>query len=628
MGTTQHGSEGTPAPIGKPITARDSLSQPGIGAPKLTGTDGLDAPFLLSWRLLAWIAALAAIFIGGTFSLYRLDDTVWRAAGPQEGYYWSVAQYQIAFYRTRELVRAEAHGEPIRADEILQQAQTLETKGRVLIDPSELSAFFKALEGHDALFGALERFQSKAVGTLRSGGFARESASALLQDFDQMDGLLVKLADEVRVEEIRHREATMSGLLQRRMLLWILLGAGWVLLLAWLVTLAKSERRYRRAASEQAIAQLSEMQALKALEDAVKAKSTFLGMVSHELRSPLQDILSSLEVLERRATGENAAFVARVRRSANALKAQLQDLLTLATGEAGRLEIRPETFEAGDLVAGIIDMFTDDAARKGLQLQAHTPEGPVFAVADAKRIIQVLTNLVSNAIKYTDSGRVDVTLLPFDEDASELVFVVSDTGKGIAPEYLPSLFSAYTRFGSLEHGGREGAGIGLAIVSTVLQHLGGRIKPESKVGEGTTFSVWVPAIKPTYEDEQREGQGSDANNLLFVDDRPEVLDALASVATELGYACDKAPSAAIGANLLASRKYDVVFIDLDMPVKGGLELASETRRGNGPNAETRLVAISAADGRGIGTNWPFNAFLEKPIDRRALSDAISPRMPG
>jgi len=398
------------------------------------------------------------------------------------------------------------------------------------------------------------------------------------------------------------------------------------LLMAWLVTLARSEMRFRRAAEEEAAARRSEQAAIADKQEAVRAKSNFLGMVSHELRSPLQDILSSLEILERRATGKDAEFVSRVKRSANALKAQLRDLLTLATGEAGRLEIRPETFEAGELLAGVVDMFFDEACKKKLRLIGNVPDDPTFAIADAKRIMQVLTNLVSNAIKYTDAGGVEVSLEPFDVERSELVFVVSDTGRGIPSEYLPTLFSAYTRFGALEHGGREGAGIGLAIVHTVLRHLGGKVDVTSKVGQGTTFTVRIPATMPDCD--APAGEATEVNHILIVDDRAEVLDALVSIASELGYTCDKAPSAAVAANLLAAKKFDVVFIDLNMEVKGGLELASETRRGNGPNTETRLVAISAAEGRGVGSSWPFNAFLEKPIDRWALSEAIEPRMPG
>lgn len=588
----------------------------------------------LNWRFWVSIATLATVLGTGTYSMYRLDRDVWEVAGPQEGYYWTVAQYHLAFKDMREVLRAEALGDAIDHEEHQLRADILDSKAKILTQPSELTNFFRTLDGYRDMAEQLREFQERVLPVLHSPTFAREDAVALLPEFRRVERLVIRFANEVRVEEIRSREATMAGLQQRRMWVWIALSASSVVLVAWLVTLRHSERRYRRKAEEEATARRREHAAIKEkhaaskeLEAAVRAKSNFLGMVSHELRSPLQDILSSLEILERRASGTDAEFVARVRRSANALKAQLQDLLTLATGEAGRLEVRPETFEGCDLLSGVLDMFAEEAAKKGIRLIGHVPDEPVFAIADAKRIIQVLTNLVSNAVKYTDKGRVDVTLKPFDTHRSELIFVVSDTGRGIAGEYQPTLFSAYTRFDALGNGGREGAGIGLAIVHIILKHLGGEVEPISEVGKGTTFTVRIPATLPKYADSRQQSGVDQAHNLLFVDDRPEVLDALANIATELGYTCDKALSAAIAANLLAASKYDVVFIDLDMPIKDGLQLASETRRGNGPNAETRLVAISAADGRGVGNSWPFNAFLEKPIDRWALSEAISPRMP-
>jgi signal transduction histidine kinase/CheY-like chemotaxis protein len=460
----------------------------------------------LSWKLIASVATLTTVFASATYSLYRLDSSVWQAAGPQEGY-------------------------------------------------------------------------SRAV----------------------------------------------------RMLLWIVLSASWAMLIVWLITLARSERKYRRAAEQEAAARRSEKAAITAMQEAVRTRTTFLGMVSHELRSRLQSILSALDVLELRMSGaDNAEIVSRVRRSANALEAQLRDLLILAKGEAGRLEIHPEHFDAGELVAGVVSMFVEQANEKGLQIAAHVPSEPVCAIADPTRITQVLTNLVSNAVKYTNTegGRIDVTLWPFDIERRELVFVVSDTGRGIPAEHLPNLFATYTRFGALERGSQEGAGIGLAVVQTVTEHLGGTVDVQSKEGEGTTFTMRVPAAQLEVGASRESASGSDPRLILIVDDRADVLEALESVARGLGYNCDRAASAAIAANLLAARSYDVVLIDLDMPVKRGEELASETRRAKGPNSDTRLVAISAAENRETGSAWPFNAFLQKPIDRWTLRQAVETRSQG
>ncbi|WP_457329663.1 sensor histidine kinase [Rhizobacter sp. P5_C2] len=427
------------------------------------------------WHLLAKVVSLSAVFVGGTYVLYRPDDSAWSLNGPREGYYWSVAQYQLAFYRMRELVRVEAAGEPVDQDHRHLRADILQSKARILIVPSELTRYFAGIEGYSANVEKLQGFHLRVMHRLTRQDLDRESAIELLSQFEDIEPVLVRLANEVRIEEMRSREAAADALLQRRTLLWGVLTAAWLLITGWLVTLARSERKLR---------------------DAIRSKSNFLAMVSHELRSPLQDILCSLDVMERRGSGAaNEEFVSRIRRAANALSTQLRDLLTLATGEAGRLEIRPEAFEAGALVRDVVDTFKPQAFAKGLELRADVPDDPVFVIADPKRILQVLSNLVSNAVKYTDAGHVHVTLHAMPAVPRELHLTVSDSGRGIASEQLPSLFLACTRLASLERGGREGVGIGLAIVHTVAAHLGGTVDVESSLGAGSCFEVRIPVTR-------------------------------------------------------------------------------------------------------------------------------------
>jgi signal transduction histidine kinase/CheY-like chemotaxis protein len=522
----------------------------------------------------------------------------------------------------REILRLEAAGLSVDIETHQLRADILDSKGNVLLEPSELTEFFSQSSRFSSLLADLKRFQDKVIPKLQAPALKREDAVVLLPDFDHVEESIIRLGNEVRNEEIRNREETMRSLVRRRLLLWGVLVFSWATIIIWLVTLAKSERKYRRAAEEESAARKRERRAIEAMQEAVRVKSNFLGMVSHELRSQLQNILSSLDVLEQRMFGAgNGELVVRVRRAADALNGQLRDLLTLAKGEAGKLEVRPEAFEAGELFMGVLDLFGEAAEKKGIRLVGHVPNEPVFVVSDPTRISQVLTNLVSNAVKYTEVGQVDVSLHPMPPDRGELRFEVRDTGNGIPHECLPSLFTAYTRFGSSER--REGAGIGLAIVRTVLDHLRGSIDVESEEGKGTTFKVNVPVTVPEVYHSCRES--APISHILIVDDRQDVLDSLAILASELGYSCDVAPSADVASNYLADRRYDAVLIDLHMPIKGGHELAAETRQGSGPNALTRLIAISASESRLSGNTWPFDAFLEKPIARSALRKAIDPR---
>ena len=224
-----------------------------------------------------------------------------------------------------------------------------------------------------------------------------------------------------------------------------------------------------------------------------------------------------------------------------------------------------------------------------------------------------------NSIRYTETGQVRLGLASYDPAARLLRFTVSDTGPGIPAAMLPTLLTPDRVVTGSERRG-EGSGIGLAIVRTLVDHLGGRVEVQSQLGKGTTFTVEIPA-EPVESDDNDEARDAPTGRVLIVDDRDDVLDALASVLDELGFECDRATSAAVAANLLASRPYDAALVDIEMPIKGGAELADETRRGKGPNASTRFIGMSAGE-VSDAVLLRFDACLAKPIDHGALRRAL------
>jgi signal transduction histidine kinase len=363
---------------------------------------------------------------------------------------------------------------------------------------------------------------------------------------------------------------------------------------------------------------------LESLQDSLQAKSEFLSRVSHELRSPLQGVVSAIDLFEERYIKDaaEAELVAQIRRGATALNTQLRDLLTLARGDVGKMEINPMRFEAGELAITIAREVGREAAAKGLDLVVDTPDEPIFVVADPARVDQVLTNLLTNATRHTKSGTVTLRLHEYDRATNSLRFEVSDTGPGIDRDRIPTLFDPYTRFGEITSKG-DGAGLGLAIVQSVLQFLGGKVTVASERGRGTVFDVTIPA---EFIDGDQSGVEI-VRRVLVVDDRKEVLDAIGSVVRQLGFRCDTALSVATAANLLGTHAYGVVFLDLDMPIKSGFDLASETRRGDGPNARSRIVSISAADVPDERRGWPFDGHLTKPLTMLAIQRAIAQPTP-
>jgi len=231
----------------------------------------------------------------------------------------------------------------------------------------------------------------------------------------------------------------------------------------------------------------------------------------------------------------------------------------------------------------------------------------------------VLTNLVVNSIRYTDVGEVRISMETVGNPPQRLRFVVADTGPGIPQDVLPTLFEP-DKFVTTPARRGEGSGIGLAIVRTLVDHLGGSLGVTSELGKGTTFTVEIPAefeaSEPAdFADTDTHGR------VLVVDDRSDILDALESVIDSLGYDLDRAGSAAAASRLLSERFYDAVLLDLDMPVRGGASLVAETRRGDGPNRASHFISISAAD-RSEESDLNFDVRLAKPIDQAALRRAL------
>ena len=365
---------------------------------------------------------------------------------------------------------------------------------------------------------------------------------------------------------------------------------------------------------------------VESLRESLKAKSEFLSRVSHELRSPLQSVVSALDVIEERfdTDPKQAEALSRVRRGTNALNAQLRDLLTLARGDFGKMEINPMPFEAVELVTSVAREVRREAEAKGLELIVRAPADPIFVVADSARIDQVLTNLLTNATRHTKHGYVQLDLEPYDLETRCLRFAVSDTGPGIDKEQLPTLFEPYTRFGEMTRT-EDGAGLGLAIVRSVLRFLGGTVSVHSELERGTRFSVAIPA-------ELLDDQGPSAaevgeRRILIVDDRREVLEGLSAVVRQLGFECDTALTVAIAANLLGARRYDTVLLDLDMPVKSGYDVAADVRRAAGPNKTSHIVSISAAEVPESLRGWPFDGHLIKPITMQVIQRVIAQRGP-
>jgi signal transduction histidine kinase len=231
-------------------------------------------------------------------------------------------------------------------------------------------------------------------------------------------------------------------------------------------------------------------QALGEVQRATREKNQFFSMVSHELKSPLQSIVAVLASESQRAEGhERRLSLKKISRAVRHMEDQIRDLSVLSMGEAGKLEIRAETFEVGELVDEAVSTVSDLATAKSLRLEVARPDDLLLVATDPKRVEQILLNLLENAVKYTAAG--GVTVAYGLEGERTLRISVSDTGIGIAREHIDQLFVPYRRFGLIDRE-HNSLGIGLAVVQALLTHLGGACVVDSTPGAGTTFTVRIP----------------------------------------------------------------------------------------------------------------------------------------
>lgn len=532
---------------------------------------------------------------------------IWMGSPTPEALYAPVLRARIALADLRATMTLIANGQEVPFDQLSAERDALNRQLKVIqAAPRIQGDLLRSAEGDELRNGVL-RISSLTVGKLQekpSPMVARELL-AQLNDAAQSLSRLTTLASAWEADERRQ-------LLDSRSHYLAALIAAMVVVAGTAITgilVARREQQQARA----------RLDALLSKESAVKSKQLFLGMVSHELRSPLQTLLSSIELLKITETSpESTAAMDRIDRAANLLNRQLRDLLTLARGEAGKLDLRPEPFEVRDFMRALALPHDVAAREKGLSFSLELPANPIFVVADCDRIEQVLSNLLENAIKYTRVGHIAVVLKPPAEGADKLAISIENTGKDIPTELVPELFKPFQRFANLEKSD-DGAGVGLAVVSVVLMHLGGEINVDTQPGKGTRFQVSIPVL---FEDEDAPFGAPQGNQILIVDDRQDILDSLAALGGRLGYTCDTARSAAEAANFLASKRYDAALIDLEMPVKRGIELAKDVRRSDWPNKEIPLIAISAGEAAAEGRAWPFNQFLAKPIAIQRLEAAL------
>jgi len=359
-------------------------------------------------------------------------------------------------------------------------------------------------------------------------------------------------------------------------------------------------RRARAEAQERGVA----------AEAANKAKSSFLATMSHEIRTPLNGVLGMAQAMaadKLSAVQHDRLDV--IRQSGEALLAILNDVLDLSKIEAGRFELEQVEFDLGDLMKGAHSAFTALANKKGLSFDL-TIEGPAKGVylGDPTRVRQILYNLISNALKFTEHGEVRVTAAQVAATpgaGAALALMVSDTGVGIDPDRLSALFEKFTQADASTTRRYGGTGLGLSICRELAHLMGGEISTQSKLGEGSTFAVKLPlekvgeALAPQFALPPAPSLGAGATlprlRVLAAEDNSVNQLVLKTLLHQIGVEPHVVENGAEALEAWKAQPWDVILMDMQMPVMDGLAATRAIREAESAmsRARTPIIALTA-----------------------------------
>ncbi|QTC92828.1 ATP-binding protein [Brevundimonas goettingensis] len=367
------------------------------------------------------------------------------------------------------------------------------------------------------------------------------------------------------------------------------------------------------------------------------AKSNFLAIISHELRTPMNGVLGAAQLLETTdLRPAQANYVSIIRQSGESLLVQLNDILDLTKIEAGRLEIDPVATETSDLLERLIGPFRAQAEAKGLDFSVErTGEHPALVRIDPLRLAQITHNLLGNAVKFTDSGEIRVATHKerLCGDRMRYRFSVTDSGAGIGAEDIHRLFQPFSQVDASSTRRFGGSGLGLSICRRLAHLMGGEVSVVSAPGVGSTFTLELEMdvldwTVPTAIDDGAPAGAADvaALHVLIVEDHPVNRMVLEAWMGSVGHTCATAENGQIALDMADQSPFDLIVMDVNMPVMDGLTATRELRSRPGPNQQTPIAVLSASarpEDHALGHAAGADAYVDKPVDFGALARVLA-----
>jgi len=410
------------------------------------------------------------------------------------------------------------------------------------------------------------------------------------------------------------------------------IGAAGLSAIVMAVTLVREKRRTRDLDAEaEALRRRAEE-----LEAASHARSRFLAMMSHEIRTPLTGIVGFGEALaDEPLTPAGRHAVESIRRASRSLQGLLGDILDFSRIDADALPMQRVPTDLDALLHEVRDEFVAQARQRGLAFGLTiSDDARRWTETDPLRLRQIVVNLVSNAIRYTETGMVRIAASTAPDKLDTIVIQVNDTGLGIAPGDRQRIFDVFAQAAEgdvIQNADGGGVGLGLAIADGLVRAMGGTIRLDSTLGEGSTFTVTLPlpacSAPPAGETATVAPVSAEPATVLLVDDVEMNRDLFASMLAHAGHQVITAPDGETALRLLTQHRFDLAFVDIQMPFMDGIELTRRIRASDDPSvAHLPIVALSAAaygEDRTRAETAGMNDYVTKPATRDDIAAAVA-----
>ena len=382
--------------------------------------------------------------------------------------------------------------------------------------------------------------------------------------------------------------------------------------------------------------------AYQAAENANAAKTTFLLNMSHDIRTPMNAILGYSKLMKDRLSDpELLHYQDMIEQSGNLLLSVINNVLDMARIESGKMELDENYNKAGDIVSGVCGVFELEARKKNLTVEHIVHVAHPHIICDSTKMQEVLTNIISNAVKYTPpGGKITITTEERPSDRPGYInieTVVEDTGIGMSPEFLPHLFDSFSRERNTTQARVAGSGLGMAIVKSLVDLMGGTLSVDSALGKGTRFTVTVPhklADEEYYEHKRQEKTleaiDFSGKHVLLAEDNALNAEIAMAILGEMGFTVDHAEDGIICVDRLEKSPagtYDLILMDVQMPNMDGYKATQVIRRLPDPQKSAiPIVAMTAnafEEDRKMALKMEMNGHIAKPIDPGKIRETLA-----